>query len=506
MIVTAGQLRAYVSEEHFDRTTRIILAALGITAALFLVLRLRLAFYPVPLNYNEGWNAYHALRFLQTGSPYPPRGGLVVNNYPPIWFAVVAGVGAFTDSLVSAGRIVATGGLFLVFATAAGIGATLRGPKGAIATVSTVAFVLTTQAAPYVGIADPQLLAQGVSLFAAYLCVRASSTNDTRYYLAIAVAVFAGFIKHNLAALPLALVLASIPVGRVAFMKCALTAVVALVVGYGVCVLIGGPTWPLNLLSARGYLPGHMVNASIAFLTLNVMGLSLGILGLSTLSNNHIRRVLAAWLALALPIAIGFSGGDGVGMNVFFDAMIAMAITASLVAGDFTRAVSSSEPVSLRLPRWAGAVALALWLTASGSLHVRDVVFEGRHAESLSVQSAKYRLDVEKLRALPGSAICDDLTLCYLAGKAFMYDPFNGSEAVNTGAIPAKMVSDLLRNSVQVLHVDNSAPFAYQLPTMFAGEVSTQFVEKSRNANGAFLVKRNPPEVLHASGMIGMLQ
>jgi hypothetical protein len=43
----------------------------------------------IPFDPNEGWNAYFAQRAMQTGSPYPPDGGFMVNNYPPLSFFVI---------------------------------------------------------------------------------------------------------------------------------------------------------------------------------------------------------------------------------------------------------------------------------------------------------------------------------------------------------------------------------------------------------------------------------
>ena len=47
----------------------------------------------MPLNYNEGWNAYHALSVAQGRALYPPADALLPNNYPPLSFHLVAGVG-----------------------------------------------------------------------------------------------------------------------------------------------------------------------------------------------------------------------------------------------------------------------------------------------------------------------------------------------------------------------------------------------------------------------------
>ena len=99
---------------RYDGGSRAILVLFGAVACLLIVERLRRAAFVAPLDYNEGWNAYFALRFAETGSPYQASGELVTNNYPPLWFALVALVGKFTPSMVAAGRLLSTAGLLLL--------------------------------------------------------------------------------------------------------------------------------------------------------------------------------------------------------------------------------------------------------------------------------------------------------------------------------------------------------------------------------------------------------
>ena len=98
-------LRASVPMQtaRYDGGSRAILMFLGAVACVLILERLRQAVTIAPLGYNEGWNAFFALRFSETGSPYPAPGELVTNNYPPMWFVLVAFVGTFTSSLVAAG-------------------------------------------------------------------------------------------------------------------------------------------------------------------------------------------------------------------------------------------------------------------------------------------------------------------------------------------------------------------------------------------------------------------
>ena len=73
----------------------------------------------VPLDPNEGWNAAFAQAVLTTGSPYPPPHSLLINNYPPLSFYLVAAVSRLTGDAIVAGRLVA---LVSLLATSWGIG------------------------------------------------------------------------------------------------------------------------------------------------------------------------------------------------------------------------------------------------------------------------------------------------------------------------------------------------------------------------------------------------
>jgi len=58
----------------------------------------------VPLDPNEGWNAYLAHAAV-TGAPLYPQ-GLMVNNYPPLSFYIVGALGTITGDPIVAGRLV----------------------------------------------------------------------------------------------------------------------------------------------------------------------------------------------------------------------------------------------------------------------------------------------------------------------------------------------------------------------------------------------------------------
>jgi len=70
----------------------------------------------VPLDPNEGWNAYHAAAAMAGQGPYPAASSFMTDNYPPLSFYVVGALGkVFGDNIV-AGRILS----LLSFAVVAG--------------------------------------------------------------------------------------------------------------------------------------------------------------------------------------------------------------------------------------------------------------------------------------------------------------------------------------------------------------------------------------------------
>src|SRR5918911_1617020 len=63
----------------------------------------------VPLDRNEGWNAYHAEAAFNalSGSLYPHPRHLFFNNYPPLSFFVVGGLDYLIGDAIVTGRLLA---------------------------------------------------------------------------------------------------------------------------------------------------------------------------------------------------------------------------------------------------------------------------------------------------------------------------------------------------------------------------------------------------------------
>ena len=69
-----------------------------VTGALLAPAAIRLPL-AIPFGYNEGWNAFQALRAVVGQTLYPPPGDLTANNYPPLSFYLVGWAGVILATI-----------------------------------------------------------------------------------------------------------------------------------------------------------------------------------------------------------------------------------------------------------------------------------------------------------------------------------------------------------------------------------------------------------------------
>ena len=85
------------------KAAHLFLAVLALAAAALLARDIIAVPAHVPLDPNEGWNAYHALAAMAGRGLYPPPGALMINNYPPLSFFLVGALGRITGDMIVAG-------------------------------------------------------------------------------------------------------------------------------------------------------------------------------------------------------------------------------------------------------------------------------------------------------------------------------------------------------------------------------------------------------------------
>ena len=130
----------------------------------------------IPINYNEGWNAYQIERALASRPLYPPGDALVTNNYPPLSFYVVGGVSRLVGDHIIAGRLVALAS-FLLVAVETGLLVFGWQPQrlGFAVLGSRIVLFRRDTLTHYLAMCDPQWLAHAMALGGLVLLSRTQS-------------------------------------------------------------------------------------------------------------------------------------------------------------------------------------------------------------------------------------------------------------------------------------------------------------------------------------------
>jgi len=394
-----------------SRALKMLNLVLALGCALGLARVIAVAGLHVPLDPNEGWNAYHTAAAMSGGHLYPDAAGFLANNYPPLSFYIVGLIGG--DHIV-AGRIVS---LLALAGVAASIFAAARamGTGRQAALFGALWFVAGLLVfTDYAGMDDPQLLGHAVAMAGFLLLLRGNAA-------AAALAMtFALFVKHNLVAMPVAALIWLALFDRrnaIRFaawgLSAALLGLVAFRLTYGVGLL--------GQLNSPRLFSFALLGENIAAWTL--WGASaLAVMTALLLKHRDDRYVaLCALYALAaVLIGAAFSGGAGVDMNVWFDAAIALAMGAALA----THGLEQSLHKALAGLAYAVPLLCGLALAYDGEWLERDFWFHPAHDEAAAAAA-----DIGFLRAHDGPALCEMLSLCYWAGKRVEVDVFNLGQA-----------------------------------------------------------------------------
>jgi hypothetical protein len=164
-------------------------------------------------------------------------------------------------------------------------------------------------------------------------------------------------------------------------------------------------------------------------------------------------RFVAILAILGVLAGYYFLGGAGVDVNAMFDADIALALASALLlerlsvrfGGEGVAAAIIAAPFAITL----NLAATPDWLT--GDFWLRPGADDAETAEK----------NIAFLRAHPGPALCETLSLCYWAGKDAEVDVFNLGEAYKTRARhDDALVSRIRDKRYAAVEFETFSPFA----------------------------------------------
>jgi hypothetical protein len=437
-----------------SRVVATLLAVCAVSITILLAALLYRSSLHYQLDYNEGWNAYWAHR-AELGQPiYPPHDATLFNNYPPLSFLLVGALGRLGLDVWIAGRIVA----WLSFAGCAMlIRAVLRAldTTGRAASLGAVLFcgLMALNYHTYLGMYDPQLTAHLGMLAGLWLLVRGDGPSRRSVMLAAVVIVISGFIKHNLFALPLTITVWLALYRRDLLVAWLLTAAASLVVGFLLCQATFGACFLAGLATPRVW-AGHYAFAKLSrWLPPITFPVLVGLSPLLRLVRDPTGALLGLFTAFALAVGCLSLAGDGVVYNALFELVIASSLAIGYLLGR-TRSVTQETWIAL------AAVAFVTWSSSLAALamivHRHDWIAKQDQRVLMADRS------VAIIAAQPGPALCEDLLLCYWAGKPFEVDIFNYLQAVRTGRRDEHALLSQIEqgrfSTIQLNPIDNRMP------------------------------------------------
>jgi hypothetical protein len=425
-----------------------VLGLLGLALVLTLYPLIR-AFWDFEIDFNEGWNGYFQLRAM-TGQPlYSGFPAYFANNYPPLSFYLVGTIGQLVGDPVLAGRLVSLAALGAIAWASGGIVRAAGGGKWErLLAITTCVLLFAAFATDYLGMNDPQLLAQAFATTA--LAVHLGGPPSTRRTVLTALLVAVSVMtKHNLILVPLLItgdVLLRGPRSQRATWIA--SGIVLALVSAALFWKLAGSAPFTQILAPRSWDIDRAFLFTVEILARYQAPIAVVGAGLYAARRRRPAGVILAYLIGAIALGAAWSGGAGTDINVFFDLSIALGIGAGLVMLELReRGVG---------PRLLAAFAL---LANAGALFFAPQALGRFGVDMAGEMSGRARLfaeDTAYLKARSGAVLCQSQLLCLRAGKPMFYDSFNATQAMRFGHLPKDTLTGMLaRHEIAVVQISD---------------------------------------------------
>lgn len=492
----------------------IILIFLVITTALFYLQPLVETGYKLPISrYNEGWNAYFSLRAISGKNLYS-NNELISNNYPPLFFYIAGALGKVLGDYVLAGRYLAWLALFTVSFEVGYIVKRLGGRL--FESIFSAVFCLSlfvTVADSCVGINEPQILSHALLLWALILTLPGKKSNsnqpklrqeNTRFFLSACIASAGLLVKHNTFPL-LAAIACDLFFKSRRHLVIWLGSLIMITGSFIAITEILGQFQFLNqLLIGRIYdvqkLYKDIFGYGSAFIIPFIVSLTWSFL----FFKKQKTRVIIFYFLIATVIDFFTLGGSGVFANLLFDVFISMSVILGLVLVSLRnsfpcKTISSQNRriIYLFMPLILSFnTLLQAWNANLFGIFVRNL-FHGkiiRHEfDWIREENRIFLKDAQYLHDQPGKALCENITLCFVSNKPFIYDPFLVNQKILTGKIDEVKVLNLIKTGYfNIIQLNEKLDDKYSqgLPYTFSPQSSKneRFSENFFRAMGNYYI------------------
>jgi hypothetical protein len=399
-----------------SRVTAIGIAVLALLTGLSLLYPILRLLVLLPIDGNEGWNAQLAMRAMGAGPLYPPPESFFYNNYPPLSFYVVGEFGRLMGDNILAGRVVSLVSLLILAANVGAIVRNLGGERPSALTAGLLTLVIFARDfINYVGMDDPQMLAHAV-MSAGFVVFTAAPARLRNLALAACLMALAGFIKHNIIAMPLAVTTWLYCHDRRTFWRWLRFCLGLLAAGLALCAGLYGRDFFTQLMLPREY---SFLNILIDLGRMQAYVVPLVVWILFAVQFRSDRRVaLINHLIAAGALAYGLNRlGDGVAENSLFDMAIGCCIGLGVALSRSAEGAFSKRHGDAK----ARALIFAALCLRAVTPPQSDLLHLSSRLEELHAQAAALAPDIAFARTKLGPAICANQAFCYWSGHLSDY-------------------------------------------------------------------------------------
>jgi hypothetical protein len=442
-------------------------------------------------NVNEGWNAYWAAAAWSGADLYPPPSTLKLNTYLPLWFYATGALGSVVGDNIIAGRIIASAALLsnavVIFLIVHAMAGRRRDGVTAAAAFLAISGLFYGQ---YLAADDPQWAGNLLMTLALLLIVRkAGGESDAiPIHLVIPLLLVAGLLKHNVVAVPASIAIYLLLFHRAGLPRFILWSIVGLAVVCACLFLMFGAAVFASLLFPRQYDFDVAWDQTVNHLKLYGSFLALiAYLAYLAARRNPAGTLIFIYSIVSLIQGWLLSGGFDVDINVFFDFAVACSIGLGLLQNAVARFIAN-EPRLFR-----AAVALLAWLAISLTATFSALEYGVKEARNIlaTMAASPQRADVAYIRNTPGGVVCENLALCYWAGKDFWVD-VNNLKILVTGKaqLEADFIANLERCLYPLIQLDDDwqdiagGPFTAGILTA----LKTHYTQVWRNADAHYWI------------------
>jgi hypothetical protein len=415
-----------------DRTVRFVVwvALLGGCGLALVRVVLTLPLH-VPLNYNEGWNAYHTADVVAGQPLYAAGRPYFFNNYPPLSFLAVAAATRIVPDAIVAGRWLAliSFGVWTIVLIEAAVAFGCRRAHACFGALLFAATILVFT--DYVGIDDPQMMGHAIASVGLVALLRAASGRAALVVAAV-MFVLAVFVKQNLVVLPIACVLwlACLDRWRAWFLAAAIVAAGAATVGISVAAF--GTPVIASMMLPRVFLPLKGAWMAVQWLLRAVVLIFFEVLLFRKHSRDSAVIFVTIYVGVAAVIGAVLGAGAGVNWNVFFDADWALCLGAAVA---LERAGGRPALGALRSSTGIMAGCAIVPVIAALAAFKPDHATKDYWLNPRAAETADAAEQIAFLSAEGGPAICEELALCFWSGKPVEVDVFNAGQQILLGRV-----------------------------------------------------------------------